>query len=292
VGDARRVMQNLYQDGFVRQSLQLGEALAEGGAASDYTFYLDVADLAGELGDDTARDRWTIRAFEGIDFGFRILDRVPFPTLHRIVSDVVAMDAPQWPRDEAAARVYEKLCDAVTLTELEQAEASLWISLAIGQPERALQELEGLAGFHPGVRPSHFPASLSVAVPGSGEADSGWDRIENLLILVGDRLPFREPLDRMAGILIDRMRPPSGVGSEEATRRFAEVRIRHLLWTLENANRPVRQRLIQEFLAMACGEELHFDLALGLEKQGMAAEALPVYAELLRKDSTSIEAAV
>jgi len=95
VADARRVMQNLYQDGFVRQSLQLGEALAEGGAGSDYTFYLDVADMAAELGDDAARDRWTIRAFEGIDFGFRVLGRVPFPTLHRIVSDVMALDAPR-----------------------------------------------------------------------------------------------------------------------------------------------------------------------------------------------------
>jgi len=166
----------------------------------------------------------------------------------------------------------------------------MWISLAIGQSERALRELEGLAGFSPGVRPFNVPATVSIPGTGSGAADSGWDRIENLLILVGDRLPFREPLERMAGILIDRMRPASGLGSEEATQRFTEVRIRHLLWTLETANRPVRQRLIQEFLAMSCGEELHFELALGLEKQGMAAEALPVYAEVLHKDSTSIEA--
>ena len=301
VPDARRLMQSLYQGGLVRDALALGEAMAEGGAGADYPFYLDVADLASELGDETSRDRWMVRAFEELTFEFRVLGRVPFPALHRIVSGVVAMELPRWPRDEVAAHLNERLCDAAGFSEAEQTEASVWIALALGQPERALRELQALAGLSPVSSGPDLPLSLTLTGDFAGKNDRvpqavgvnsvGWEKLEDLFIQVGDRLPFREPLDRMARVLIDRLRPASGPGNEDAALRFAEVRIRYLLWTLETANRPVRKRLIQEFLAMACGEDLHFDLALGLEKQGMGAEALPVYAELLNRDSTSIEAA-
>ena len=288
IPDARRLMQNLYQSGLVREALHLGEAVAEAGAGPDYIFYQDVADMASDLGDEAVRERWNQEAFAALDFQFRVLGRIPFATVHRITTDVLALQPQRWPWDRVIKTLHERLAAANGLTAAERAEGAMWISLAIGQTEKALQQLEGLAGLSPTPRIADPEWGAGI---GAVEATAGWERIEDLLVLVGDRVPFREPLDRMAGLLLDRMRPTSGVGSEDANRQFAEVRIRHLLWTLETANRPVRQRLIQEFLAMACGEDLHFDLALGLEKQGMAAEALPVYAELLQKDSTSIEAA-
>jgi Tfp pilus assembly protein PilF len=303
VPEARRLMQSLYQEGRAGAALALGETMARVGAGMDYPFYLDVSDLAAELGDESASDHWLVRAFEEMSLEFRVRGRVPFPVLHRIISGVLSLELPLWPRDVVVARVNDRLCEAASLTGAEQTEAAVWIALATGQPERALRGLEVLAGSRPASSseaeiPLRITGDFAAWRDGAGRggpvsegSPGGWSAIEDLFLQVGDRLPFREPLDRMAGLLIDRMRPVSGPGNEEAEQRFAEVRIQHLLWRLESANRPVRQRLIQEFLAMACGEDLQFELALALEKQGMGAEALPVYAELLQRDSSSIEAA-
>jgi tetratricopeptide (TPR) repeat protein len=260
VEEARPVMDGLRQDGFAREALWLGEAMAETAAGrGDFLFFQDLADAAGWVGDETGRSRWLREAVAGLDFGRRVEGAIPYLAMYRLVRDAVRLPGAEPGGTEIRDLAFLKLCEATSWSERESVEARLWMLLAVGETDRALEELDRLSEVCPGRR-----------LPG--------DFLDRL-VQVRDRVPGREAWRGWSErVLREVLRNPRPADRAEV-----------LVWSLEALDRARRSEVVREFLAMNPEPTALRGLAEALERRGLPGESVALHAAMLEADGRSPE---